>query len=207
MTRRLLTAAIALVIISQLAMVPTARAHSLISVAAYQQQYSLSCEFASLYIVTSYWGNPLSEDHALADTSWSANPHHGFRGDITGMWGSTTDYGIYAEPLAELARAHGYRADVSYGADANTMTTYLDQGIPVIVWASVLYEPGWYEYDENGNAFKIVPFTHVFVVNGYDEGGVNIADPGTGTFDYLTWDYFLSTWAIMDGMMLAVYPV
>ena len=77
----------------------------------------------------------------------------------------------------------------------------------MIVWASVRYEQGWYEYDDAGDAYKIVPFEHVFVVSGYDADGVYISDPGPGNYNYLTWDYFLGAWSIMDGMMLAVYPV
>lgn len=193
--------------VMSLSEVSRSSAHSVLAVPAYQQEYPLSCEFASLYIVTSYWGMPIYEYQSLAVTSWSSNPHYGFRGDIWGAWGNTWDYGIYAESLADIAWNYGYGSDISYGADSGTLTHYLDDGIPVIVWASVLYEPGWYEFDENGDSFKIVPFEHVFVVYGYDDFGVYISDPGPGNYNFLTWDYFLNTWAIMDGMMLAVYPM
>ena len=185
---------------------PRVSAHTQLPVVAYQQAYPLSCEFASLYIITAYWGDPIYEDNALATTGWSANPHYGFRGNIWGFWGDTADYGIYAEALGDVAWHYGYGFDVSYGADANILTTYLDQNIPVIVWASVRYEQGWYEYDDAGEAYKIVPFEHVFVVYGYDDDGVYISDPGPGNYNYLTWDYFLGAWSIMDGMLLAVYP-
>lgn len=183
-----------------------ASAHTQLPVLAYQQAYPLSCEFASLYIVTDYWGDPIYENNALATTGWSANPHYGFRGDISGYWGDTTDYGIYAEALGHVASHYGYGFDVSYGADASILTDYLDANIPVVVWASVRYEQGWYEYDGAGEAYKIVPFTHVFVVYGYDDGGIYISDPGPGSYDYLTWSFFLGAWSIMDGMLLAVYP-
>ena len=183
-----------------------AEAHTWLEVPEYQQAYSLSCEFASLYMVTSYWGAPIHEVDALAVTSWNSNPHLGFRGDITGAWGSTWDYGIYAEPLADIAMYYGYGADVAYAPEAAVLIDYLDAGIPVIVWLSVQYETGWYEWDETGASYRLVPYEHVLVAMGYDDGGVYISDPGPGTYDYLDWDYFLRTWTIMDGMMLAVYP-
>ena len=183
-----------------------AKAHSMLDVGAYQQAYSLSCEFASLQIVTEYWGDPISEHWSLSVTPWAENPHRGFRGDINGAWGNTVDYGIYAEALGDIARSAGYGADVSYDADADALTASLDAGIPVIVWLSVRYEEGWYEYDADGNPYKMVPYQHVLVAYGYDEGGVYVSDPGNGSYDYFDWNFFLDTWAIMDGMALAVYP-
>jgi uncharacterized protein YvpB len=180
-------------------------AHTWLWVPEYKQAYSLSCEFASLYMVTSYWGAPIYEDDSLSVTTWNLNPHLGFRGDITGNWGDTWDYGIYANPLASIAYEFGFGADIVYDPSAEALIRYLDAGIPVIVWASVRYEQGWYEWDEAGNRYKLVPYEHVFVVNGYDDEGVHISDPGPGTYGFLDWTYFLETWAIMDGMMLAVY--
>ena len=206
--RRSLFATLILVLAAiPLAQARPAKASSVLDVGAYQQQYSLSCEYASLQIVTQYWGDAISEHWAVSVTPWHDNPHYGFRGDINGAWGDTWDYGVYAEPLAEIARWAGYGAEVSYGADADILAGYLDAGIPLIVWMSVEYAGGWYEYDEYGQPYKIVPYEHVMVAYGYDDGGVYISDPGTGWYDYFDWDYFLDTWSIMDGMALAVYPV
>lgn len=121
---------------------PVAQAHPVISARACQQQYSLSCEFASPSNVRSLRGAPIREDHAFADTSWSDNPHSEFRGNNTGVWSSTWESGIYAEPLAEMARSHGSGADVSHGAGSDILTSSLDQGIAVFVRTSVLCEAG-----------------------------------------------------------------
>ena len=182
-----------------------AEAHTVLDVGTYRQQYSLSCEFASLQIVTAYWGDAISEHWSVSVTNWTTNPHRGYRGNISGQWGNTWDYGIYAEPLAEIARMAGYGAEASYG-DAASLADYHDAGIPVIVWLSLNQDPGWYEVDEYGEQFKVVPYMHVVVAYGHDDSGVYISDPATGWYNYYGWDYFLSTWAVLDNMMLAVYP-
>ena len=80
-------------------MVSPAAAHSIGAVGAdfepptYTQQRNLSCEYASLVIAFSTYGVTVSE-YAFDDlVGWSENPHLGFRGDINGNWGNTTDYG------------------------------------------------------------------------------------------------------------------
>jgi uncharacterized protein YvpB len=204
---RLVVMAVALVVIaSPLAGVRSAKADSWLGVEQYHQAYSLSCEFAALYMVTDYWGDPIYENYSLNVTGWSNNPHLGFRGDITGDWGNTSDYGIYAEPLAQIAWGYGYGAEVNYDPDPNLLAAYLDDGVPVIVWISVFGDWGWQEWDDAGNEYRLVPYEHVVVANGYDDYGVWISDPGTGAYNELSWSYFLYAWELMDGMMLAVYP-
>jgi len=60
-------------------------------VPTYHQQRNLSCEFASIYIATSAFSNPVSE-YSLDDVvGLSPNPHLGYRGNINGTWGNTDD--------------------------------------------------------------------------------------------------------------------
>ncbi|MDQ3539270.1 MAG: LysM peptidoglycan-binding domain-containing protein, partial [Chloroflexota bacterium] len=51
-------------------------------VLAYQQARSLSCEYASVFIATSVFGNPIYEEEYIGSIPSSANPHYGFRGNI-----------------------------------------------------------------------------------------------------------------------------
>lgn len=183
-----------------------AHAETWLDVPEYHQAYGLSCEFASLYMVTQYWGDPIYENTSINMTSWSDNPHLGFRGYIDGAWGNTDDYGVYAEPLADIAWRAGYGADINYDADPNLLAAYIDDGVPVIVWISVYGNWGWQQVDDYGNEYRLVPYEHVVVANGYDDNGVWISDPGTGAYNQLSWSYFLYAWGLMDGMMLAVYP-
>ncbi|HEX3304315.1 MAG TPA: hypothetical protein VHR64_15630, partial [Thermomicrobiales bacterium] len=102
-------------------MVSPAAAHSIGAVGAdfepptYVQQRSLSCEYASLVIAFSTYGVSVSE-YAFDDlVGWSENPHLGFRGDINGNWGNTTDYGVYAEALVRPVTKFGFRGVAFYG--------------------------------------------------------------------------------------------
>ena len=77
-------------------------------------------------------------------------------------------------------------------------------GHPTLVWIATQGETGFYEEDENGNPFKLVPWEHVAVAYAYDEGGVSISDPGTGALSYLSWGWLLNAWSVLDGMALSI---
>jgi uncharacterized protein YvpB len=177
----------------------------LAGVPAYQQSRSLSCEYASVYIATSVFGNPIYEEEYITSIPQSANPHFGFRGNIDGQWGITDDYGIYAEALVPLLEARGYVGEVSYDPRAEMLQAQLDAGAPVIVWISTRGDTGFYETDETGT-YKLVPYEHVVVAYGYDSRGVYISDPGTGVQTHYPWDWFLPAWSVMDGMALTIRP-
>lgn len=176
-------------------------------VPTYVQQRNLSCEYASLSIATGAWGNWVSEwefDHRVG---WSDNPHWGFRGDITGWWGNTTDYGVYAEPLVAPLAEFGFYGEVFYGGgDASELRSRLDDGAPVVVWLGLWGDQTFYEYASDGTAYKLAPGYHVVVANGYDEGGVHVSDPATGSYNYYGWGDFMWMWNVLDGMSLAVWP-
>lgn len=174
-------------------------------VPAYQQSRSLSCEYASVYIATSVFGNPIAEEEYINSIPRSANPHYGYRGNIDGVWGNTDDYGIYPEALVSLLQQRGYNGDVSYDPRAEVLQAQLDTGAPVIVWISTRGDTGFYESDETG-AYKLVPYEHVVVAYGYDSSGVYISDPGSASLTYYGWDWFLTAWSVMDGMALAIHP-
>ncbi|MEA2594578.1 MAG: hypothetical protein QOF01_1047 [Thermomicrobiales bacterium] len=170
------------------------------------QEHNLSCEYAAIQIATTWFGAPIYEGDALAMVPSAVNPHDGYRGDIDGPWGGSDDYGIYAEPLVPLLNAYGYAGEVWYSADAGSLRAQLDAGHPTLVWIATQGETGFYEVDENGNPFKLVPWVHVVVAYSYDEGGVSVSDPGTGSLDYVSWDWLLNAWSVLDGMALSVYP-
>lgn len=111
-------------------------------VVAYQQSRSLSCEFASIYIATSVFGAPISEEESIERTTWSDNPHFGFRGNIDGPWGVTDDYGIYAEALVPILDMHGFAAKVAYVPEASYLQAQLDAGHPTIVWIATRGDTG-----------------------------------------------------------------
>ncbi len=172
----------------------------------YQQQRSLSCEFASLYIATSAFGNGVSEYSFDSVVGISPNPHLGYRGNITGTWGNTTDYGVYAQPLSWALAQFGFVGDAFYGVgDDSTITSRLDNGWPVVVWLA-LWGDQSFRTDYDGQSFTLVPGMHVMVAYGYDTDGIYLSDPGSGTYRFYDWASFNSMWNVLDGMAMAVYP-
>ncbi len=180
---------------------------SFIDVPTYVQQRNLSCEYAALTIATAAFGGWVSEYEFDERVGWSANPHWGYRGDINGWWGNTTDYGVYPEalvaPLAEL----GYGAETHYAqGDMSVLTTHLDMGQPILLWLGLWGYLSFYEYAEDGTAYKLTPGYHVVVGYGYDESGVYVSDPARGDYGFYDWDAFAWMWSVLDGMSLAVAP-
>jgi uncharacterized protein YvpB len=175
-------------------------------VPTYAQQRSLSCEFASLYIATSAFGNGISEYTFDSVVGLSPNPHLGYRGNISGTWGNTTDYGVYAQPLSWALAQFGFVGDAFYGVgDNSTITSRLDNGWPVIVWLA-LWGDQSFRTDFDGQSFTLVPGMHVMVAYGYDTDGIYLSDPGSGTYRFYDWGSFDSMWSVLDGMALAVHP-
>lgn len=181
-------------------------AGSKVYVPTYQQQRPLSCEFASVFIATSAFGNGISEYAVESAVGLSPNPHLGYRGNILGTWGNTTDYGVYAQPLAWALSQFGYVGDAFYGVgDTSTVTSRLDNGWPVIVWLA-LWGDQSFRTDFDGQSFTLVPGMHVMVAYGYDSDGIYLSDPGSGTYRFYDWGSFTSMWSVLDGMAMAVYP-
>jgi len=168
------------------------------------QQRNLSCEYAALQIATAGLGNPISEYSFDDVVGWSPNPHWGYRGNITGWWGNTTDYGVYAEPLSWALAQFGFNGDVFYaGGDSNQLTSRIDAGQPTLVWLAMAGDQrSWEELD--GVTYTLLSKMHVMVVYGYDGNGVYLSDPGSGSYLYYGWSTFMSMWNVLDGMGLSV---
>lgn len=176
---------------------------SFLPVVTYAQQRPLSCEYAAVQIATGMIGYSVSEYDIEAVTPLHANPHWGYRGDINGTWGNTTDYGIYADALVPGLNYYGYSGTSFYG-DANDITGAIDNGNPVIVWLGMRGDISHDEYTEDGTRYQVTQYMHVMVVYGYDEYGVYLSDPGNGGTRYYDWATFNSMWDAMDGMGLIV---
>jgi len=172
----------------------------------YQQQRPLSCEYAAVHIATTFWGNGISEYDLDGPVGLNDNPHVGYRGNILGEWGNTTDYGVYAAPLAAVLPQFGFTGDAFYGdGSTGTLTNYLDSGIPVIVWVAL-----WGDQSErltsDGVSYTVTAGMHVMVAYDYDENNIYLSDPGNGSLVAFSWGSFVDKWNVLDGMALAVYP-
>ncbi len=173
-----------------------------------QQSLPLSCEAAAASIATAYWGNQVSEWVFIENIPQNPNPHLGFRGDITGAFGGTTNYGVYAEPFQSVLSNYGFSSDIFYAnGNADLLKSQIDQGRPVMVWMTNMASVQTRTYQTiDGKTFALVPQEHAVVVYGYDSNGVMVADPGDGTYRQFTWSDFMRSWGYFDGMSLVIYP-
>jgi uncharacterized protein YvpB len=182
-----------------------ASAANLPSFPTHQQERNLSCEYAAIQIATSYWGNTVSEWDFGATVPLAANPHYGYRGNIDGAWGNTDDYGVYPEALAAALPGFGYHGTTFYGqGDTSTLTSYLDQGVPVLIWVALRGDQS--EVLTDDDTYTVTAGMHVMVAYGYDSSGIYISDPGSGSLFEYSWDTFQDVWSVLDGMALAVTP-
>ncbi len=174
-------------------------------VPAYKQQRNLSCEYASLTIATGALGGWVSEWEFDNRVGWHENPHKGYRGDINGWWGNTTDYGVYPEALVGPLADFGFRGEVFYGVGSTKqLTAHLDQGKPVVVWLGMWGDTSFDAWDRAGERYQLTAGMHVMTAYGYDSGGIHLSDPATGSYRYYDWGTFKWMWNVMDGMSLAV---
>jgi uncharacterized protein YvpB len=179
-----------------------------VDVPTYVQQRNLSCEYASLVIAMGAYDTWISEWTFDELVPLSDNPHWGYRGDINGAWGNTTDYGVYPEPLVGPLAQLGFRGEAFYAqGDASALQRYLSNGVPVVLWLGLWGDQSYYEYASDGTPYRINPGYHVVVGYGYDETGVYAVDPATGSTVSWSWGDFMWMWDAMDGMAMAVWPV
>lgn len=172
---------------------------------AYHQQRGLSCEYASIAIATGMLGSWVSEYDMESVVPLNANPHWGYRGDITASWGNTTNYGVYADPLVSGLAQFGFQGEAYFGTPSDLMYQ-LDLGRPNLVWIGARGDAGsFYEWTGDGSRYQLTPYMHVVVIYGYDDGGVYVSDPGNGQLDYWSWSGFEAMWSVMDGMALSVH--
>lgn len=150
-----------------------------------RQSHNLSCEASAASMAASYLGIPLAEADILSALPRHENPHLGFRGSLDGPYGGLDDYGVYADPVAEVLEAAGLRAvPVVGGLDG--IRQALARGHPVLAW--ITYDT-WAQTPvevvlSNGDAVTLVNYEHVVVVTGYDQAGVWVNDPYDGQEEY-----------------------
>jgi uncharacterized protein YvpB len=172
----------------------------------YQQQRSLSCEYASVHIAASMLGYGLTEYDIEATVPLHENPHKGYRGNILGTWGNTADYGVYNAPLAAGLEELGIPHDAYYG-DRADLERHLRDGHPTVVWLGMRGE-GYSadHWDSDGDRYQLTTYMHVMTAYGFDESGVYLTDPGTAVWRHYSWDEFMTMWNVMDGMALSILP-
>lgn len=172
------------------------------------QAWSLSCEYAAAAAATGYYGGIVSQKTLRNAIGYDDNPHKGFRGSIYGKWGGTTNYGVYAEPIAAVLRQHGFNHSYVFYGGASTLRGEIAAGHPVVAWISGTWGASarYAKVDDAGDSYSLIPYEHAVTVYGYDDGGVWVMDPGVAEKYHVSWAKFLLGWNQIDGMALVVAP-
>lgn len=182
--------------------------HIIAGVPVVGQYWNLSCEYAAASAVTQFYGATVPQGTFLKAIGYDENPHRGFRGNINGAWGGTTNYGIYAEPIATMLRKNGYAHAYAFYGGADDLRHTIASGTPMVAWISGTWgaTTRTAHIDDSGEKFSLVRYEHAVTVYGYDAARVYIMDPGTATKYSVGWPTFLRGWQQLDGMALAIAP-
>jgi uncharacterized protein YvpB len=159
-------------------------AEARLNVPRQRQSHNLSCESSASSMVAQYQGVNLSEADVLAALPRNDNPNLGFRGNIDGLPGGTTDYGVYAGPILAILNSRGLRAwAVDKGLEG--IEAAIARGNPVIAWVTYNCQTSApLEATIGGKMVTLVPYQHVVVVTGYNADGVWANDPWDGQEDF-----------------------
>lgn len=182
----------------------------------HRQQYTLSCELASLKMALSVAGinipeneliNAVAKDPTPRGNGVWGNPYQAFVGDVNGKM-MNTGYGVYWDPVA-LVGLRYRRTEVLKGGSLGELIYHLNQGRAVVVWG--YYGRGdRYEWRaSDGGLVKAVNGEHARTLIGYTGSMTNpekviLLDPIYGE---LIWpvDEFLANWAALENGAVAVY--
>ncbi|MBN1374217.1 C39 family peptidase [Candidatus Dojkabacteria bacterium] len=194
----------------------------LLDIPLYAQKHRASCEFASTHSAMLYFGVDISEEEIIAavgtdtvsaryfDTDgnlhWS-NPQEQFVGNIDVPVVYVDGYGVYNEPIYEYLVANGFSKSVSKtGWDFTELSNYILHGYPAIAWTSNDYktkEVGTM-ISEDGIENPWIWGEHAVLLRGVDENNVYIMNVGTGIYQTITIDTFLTGFANLNNMAVVV---
>jgi uncharacterized protein YvpB len=199
---------------------PSFAQSSQLDVPLHRQQHPLSCEAAALEMAMASLGVNVSEDDLLANlardptprslmpdgsVTWG-DPEQGFVGDWDGTFG-VDGYGVYEQPVAELARHFGFAASSAlHGSDPAQLYAAVRDGDPVVVWmpydGQVRGRGAW--TTPAGEEVDYVVTEHAVALAGVDEAGVVFADPYTGTLQRMRYATFEAAIAELDNRAVIV---
>jgi uncharacterized protein YvpB len=171
----------------------------------YKQQHSLSCESSAASMAANFFGVTASEQGILDALPRHENPHLGFRGNVDGPYGGIEDYGVYAEPIRAALAELGLEVEhLSGGIEA--IREHLRQGRLVIAWITYELQPQSPSQVllSDGQVVTLVPYEHVVLVVGYNQEGLWVNDPYSGTRTFYAEGDFVRSFAYLGNMGLVV---
>ena len=184
----------------------------------HRQEHSLSCEIASLTIALTYQGAAVTESDLLRQLTFSdtgprrgdiwGDPDLGFVGDIDGSMPKGTGYGVYQDPIRNLAML--WRdAEAIYGGTFERLIQELIDGNPSVVWGALGSGKDNSWYTQEGKRIKAVKAAHVRLLIGFTgpqdkPTGVILMDPLYGEIRWSR-DKFIADWAVLGNRAVVVY--
>ena len=181
-----------------------------------KQDYSLSCEIATLKMALAVYGIAVSEDELIDRLPFDetpkskgvwGDPDKGFVGRIDGQM-PQNGYGVYAGPIAELA-SNWKRAEIITDGSVEQLATHLLAGRPIIVWG--FYGRGnklsW--KTPAGKDIKAINGEHTRLVVGFSgdasgPDGFHLIDPQFGPM-YWSSKKFVKNWEALGKMGVVIY--
>lgn len=131
------------------------------------------------------------------------DPDQGFVGRAEGG-GAAGGYGVYAPPIAALARRHGVRLRRLSGRSAGVLYAALLRGEPVLAWVGLSDGPFKSWRTPSGKLVKLNLGEHAVVLTGLRGNAVTVHDPLTGTVQTWTRNRFEVQWAWLGKRALSV---
>lgn len=201
-----------------------------INILSRQQSFNLSCEFAAAASIIYHFKNdpafsPQNEYEAektlMAKVGVSQNPNVGIRmgnisfDDFTSLFtnlnklfGGTEYYGVHAPPFIDLFPEYNlYAKPILKSSDmVSAMQKAISQGHLIMTWIKIGYGKPIDVALSYGGSVPLVRGEHTVVVNGYDEKGFLVMDPGSGRERNIPYDDFLAAIKLFPMPLLAVYP-
>ncbi len=183
---------------------PTGRVEGFIG---HRQLYPLSCEMRSATDVALYWGLPVREEELIALLPRSDDPNAGFVGRLTAPAGSLPPegYGVYAPSVAYVLRHLGLHAEAHVDYTLAELREEVAAGHPVIIWSTYkMRDRPIQRWPTLRGNVPVVSGEHTYVVIGYDEGGLFLADAYDGRTHYFETAAFLRGWSLFGWMAVTV---
>lgn len=193
--------------------------HQKIDVPFHRQERALSCEVASLRSALLTKGIDVKEaelfellpkDPTPKTAGVWGDPDRGFVGDVDGSQERLSGYGVYAGPLAELARTYGDRVTAGTGFTSEDVAREIAAGNPVIIWGITGRFPpkdiSW--QTSEGKHVPAFVGEHSRVVYGYvgevdQPYGFFLMDPIYGRLFYSR-DRFEAQWAYFNNQAVII---
>ncbi len=184
---------------------PLPPSHTITDMPITGQWWNLTCEYAAASAATAFYGQTITQQEFVNAIGFDPNPNKGFRGNVDGPWGGTSDYGIYPAPILKTLQQRGFAGSYSFHGSADMLRAALSNDHPVVVWLVGTFGTApRFEATSDGEPFFLVPYEHAMTAYGYTESSIMLMDPSIASYRTVSWQTFTQAWLQLDGMALVV---